>query len=198
MLLRSERGIGPRVVGTLVFFLCFSVGFSYETRVNCTFNPRTALWSPELRGGENVSINSESLRLTSRNRSGKTRVQREQVLFQVGYRVVERGGLVSSFGWRGGWFRRRKGSRWSGVGRWSRLLLSRARCPLWSLLLPPRNPRTGWLVDRGCTVLARTDSANGFGALGTCTPRSTPKRTAALQSRTARGDSCEGASWVSY
>ena len=43
MLLRSERGIGPRVVETLVFFLCFSVGFTYETRVNCTFDPRTTL-----------------------------------------------------------------------------------------------------------------------------------------------------------
>ena len=60
---RSESRIGPRVVATLVFFLCFSVGFAYEPRVNCTFAPRTALRSPELRGGENVSINSESLRL---------------------------------------------------------------------------------------------------------------------------------------
>ena len=55
---RSESRIGPRVVATLVFFLCFSVGFAYETRVNCTFTPRTALWYPELRGGENVSIQS--------------------------------------------------------------------------------------------------------------------------------------------
>ena len=30
--------------------------FSYETRVNCTFTFRTALWSPELRGNENVSF----------------------------------------------------------------------------------------------------------------------------------------------
>ena len=28
---RSESRIGPRVVETLVFFLCFSVGFAYET-----------------------------------------------------------------------------------------------------------------------------------------------------------------------
>ena len=34
------------------------------------------------------------------------------------------------------------------------------------LLLPPRNPRTGWLVDRGCTVSTRTDSANGVWVLG--------------------------------
>ena len=61
--LRSEGRIGPQVVATLVFFLCFSVGFSYEPRVNCTFAPRTALRYPELRGGENVSINSVSLRL---------------------------------------------------------------------------------------------------------------------------------------
>ena len=198
MLLRSERGIGPRVVGTLVFFLCFSVGFTYETRVNCTFNPRTALWSPELRGGENVSINSEPLRLTSRNRSGKTRVQRAQALFQVGYRIVEQGGLVSSFGWGRGWFRRRRGSAWPGVERWSRLLLSWARCPLWSSSSSSQESSDGVVGRPGVHCIDPNRQCELGLGLRPCTPRSTPKRTAALQSRTARGDSCEGASWVSY
>ena len=57
------------------------------------------------------------------------------------------------------------------VGRWSRLLLvSGSMSPLVSSSFSGRfsqeNPRAGcsWLDDRrGCTVLAHTDSANGFG-----------------------------------
>ena len=40
---RSVGGSGRERLNPL-FVLCFSVGFAYETRVNCTLTPRTTLW----------------------------------------------------------------------------------------------------------------------------------------------------------
>ena len=85
---------------------------------------------------------------------------------------MEWGGLGSFFGRGGGWFRCRRGpgSRASSGGPGSSS--SRARSRLWSLPCSPvassRKPANGVrLVGRpeGCTVIARTDSANGFGTL---------------------------------